>query len=199
MKCKEAYVCLLNAPRADLLPPEVIQHLYRCDKCRQRQARLLCLEQEIRQMPRPSESPDARINLLARLEPRPAVPSVEPASPSIGAGFPDSFTWRGKAAIFSTAAAILVAFGLAMGWAVSSLLNRDGTIPMAQTAPKPSPAPAPTGPTESVVSRVLEKHLLLAETSTSGEQVALLADMAGDLRTEASGWPRKGRSRTCSW
>src|SRR5208337_977517 len=98
MKCKEAYVCLLNAQRADELPPELIQHLFRCTKCRNRQARLLCLEQEVREMPRPVESPDARINLLARLEPRPTLPSVEPAN-AAPVDFATALlnTWRGKA------------------------------------------------------------------------------------------------------
>ncbi len=189
MKCKEAYVCLLSAQRADELPPELIQHLFRCEKCRQRQARLLCLEQQVREIPRPTESPDARMNLLARLEPRAAVPPVEPAlTPA-----PDRLTvfvnsWRGKATIFGTAASILLVFGLAMGWAVSSLLHQNA-LPPVVIAPPP---PAKTGPTESVVGRVLETHLALAEASKSSDQVTLLADMAGDLRSEALRLAKEG-------
>lgn len=190
MKCKEAYVGLLNAPRADALPPELIQHLYRCAKCRQRQARLLSLEQEVRAMPGPVESPNARQHLLARLEPRPIVPFVEPAIPQAM----DSFTWRGKAAIFGSAAAILLVFGLAMGWAVSSLLRPDALPPVAVNPPPPPPptVPAPSGPTDSVVGRVLDIQLALAETSKPGDQVTLLADMAGDLRNEALRLAKKG-------
>jgi hypothetical protein len=196
MKCKEAYVCLLNAPRADALPPELIQHLYRCAKCRNRQARLLSLEQEVRAMPGPVESPDARTSILARLEPRPLMPVVEPITGQMLAP-PVDFatallnTWRGKAAIFGTAAAILLVFGLAMGWAVSSLLHPDAGTPLAVNPPAP-PAPAPSGPTDSVVGRVLEKHLALAETSRPGDQVTLLADIASDLRTEALRLAKEG-------
>src|SRR5258707_14661012 len=110
MKCKEAYICLLNSPRADALPPELLQHLFRCAKCRTRQLRLLTLEDEIRQLPRPGESPDARRELLEKLEPRPLLP--------MPAALPAPARWRYGATLVVTAATILIAFGLGIGWAL---------------------------------------------------------------------------------
>jgi hypothetical protein len=176
MKCKEAYVCLLSAPRADDLPPELVQHLFRCAKCRQRQRRLLGLDQELRQVPPPVETPGLRQRLLDNLPPQIALPT--PAIPAPA----DGPSWRERAAVLATAATILLTFGLAMGWVLSQRARH--TPPLA--------AVPNAGPTESVVGRILEKHVLLAEASSSAEQLALLNAIAADLRTEAMRLAREG-------
>lgn len=189
MKCKEAYIALLSAPRADALPAELLQHLFRCAKCRQRQQRLLALEQEIRELPRPGESPDGRRELIARLEPRPILP--------LPTATPGARRWSDRVPLFVAAAAVLLALGLGVGWSLSHLADPppgDGPVAASSRSPAAPAAPAAPagGPREAVVSDILEKHIRLAESSSASEQLTLLADMAGELRGEALRMAKEG-------
>jgi hypothetical protein len=177
MNCKEAYVCLLTSERPAAPPLELGRHLLRCPQCRSRQARLLRLEGEVHELNGELRGPTpvARQELLAQLGPQ----SVQPIP--IGAqderpGRRDPYAWVGWVAVAGVAAVVMLSLGLGLGWSLSLLVGRPGT----PLAGRPAAAPQ-----ESLVARILESDLKLAEVSTSKDQLAALADIAGELRREA--------------
>lgn len=182
MKCKEAYVCLLASQTPDNPPVELRQHLLRCGKCRQRQKRLLALEDELRQLPRPGESPQARLRLLEQLPPQVAAEPPLTASTTVPA---QPIRWRRWAVGSLTAAALVVfALGLTLGWSLSH--------PEAPLASSPTKPGSSTGPRESAVGRILDSDLRLADTSSPSERLTALADMASELRGEALWLAKEG-------
>jgi hypothetical protein len=193
MKCKEAYVCLLTSQSPANVPEELQRHLQRCTSCRQRQQRLLALEEEMRQQPPPVESTAARLRLFEQLAPRtpaaltPMPPVVNPAEtrPLTRHGSPIARRQRWAITAVAVAAILVFALGLSLGW---SLSQRDGVLIAGRSTGK---GPA-TGPREAIVDQILENNLRLAEVSTSPERLTLLANMAGELRGEALRLAREG-------
>jgi hypothetical protein len=181
MRCKEAYVCLLAAQKPDAPPAEVREHLARCAACRQRQLRLLSLEAEIRSFPQPEEALDSRLRFQEQLDRLPALPDfVEP--PAVVAA-PARQRWRLWSILGLTACLALV-FGLA--WIISHPAGFQGTF---VTAPQRA---APGGLAEAAVARILERNLQLAAAGSSKQQLAVLGDIAAELRAEACRLAREG-------
>src|SRR5947207_203641 len=111
MKCAETYYWLLAAESVDEPPRGVRKHLRHCPACQHRQKQILCLNQEIQQLPRPGESPKARKRLFRQLEvlPPPAKDSVPPLGP------PVRRSWPMPVLRFSVVAACLM-LALGLGW-----------------------------------------------------------------------------------
>src|SRR5207302_4433440 len=106
-----AYYWLLTAESVGEPPRAVRKHLHRCSSCRHRQQQLLCLNQELQQLPRPGESPRARKRLFQQLERLP-VPEREIRPPTIRPAHKHS--WRVLGLVGAVAAGLLLTLGL--GW-----------------------------------------------------------------------------------
>jgi hypothetical protein len=191
MNCKEAYVWLLGSQTPDDPPVGLQQHLLRCAQCRQRQKRLLALESELRQLPRPGESPQARQRFLEKLPAQVAVlpPPPEPITPALSPqGSGNGALARWVISTLTAAALVIFALGLTLGW---SLSGPDS--PIARSTGKTGPVVAgSSGPRESAVARILDSDLRLADTSSPQERVTALADMASELRGEALRLAKEG-------
>ena len=169
MRCKEAYVCLLSAQSPDRLPLALQKHLQRCDQCRQRRRRLCTLEAKFQSVPPPAVPGAARAAILQKL-----AEDAPEQSAVVVLPLPEQIPQR-RPLLLAAAAVALLALGVGLGWG----LARFG-------APAPSVPVAPAGgPREATVGRILDSDLRLAAAVTAPEQLAALADIAGELSAEA--------------
>ncbi|MBL8800168.1 MAG: hypothetical protein JNM56_40170 [Planctomycetia bacterium] len=178
MRCKEAYICLLAAQHPRRPPAELREHLERCAACRKRQHRLLELEAEIRALPQPEETLDARLRFQEQLDQLPPLAVVPAPAPEARPRRRSLWPFVGL-----TACAMLV-FGLA--WVLSRPSGLPGTFAIA-TRPR-----TPGGPAEATVARILEKDLQLAAAADSRQQLTALNDIAAELSVEVRRLSREG-------
>ncbi len=158
------------------LPSAVRRHLRLCRKCRRLRRRLGRLDETVATLPPPEDNPGARQRLLANLPPQPAGPLAKPQAPP-----PWWFRVTRVAAVFF--------LGLVLTSFMVLLVQR---FPYSGT--KERSGETPGTPEELMVVRFLERDLRLAETFTAVDQLPVLADMAGDLRSEIFRLTRQGQT-----
>lgn len=199
MNCKDAYTGLLSAERPDMPAAEVAQHLSRCPKCQQRQRRIILLEQELAELPRPGESPEARLRLLERLPDLEPPPSITPPS-IIPLKEVESPRWlgRGIPALVAVAAAVLfLVIGL-VAWLGPGPRPAHSVAKDIKAVVKDS-GQVVAGPADHLVTSLLESDLRLARLTTVPERVETLIDMAGRLQNEAIRLARQGQADEVAW
>jgi hypothetical protein len=176
MKCSYARPWLLAVSSEPALPVAVQQHLQDCPDCRVQLQRLLCIHRDVKNLPVPPESPDARARFRMLLQQTPQnTASQQPKSASRG-------RTKWDYAVRAAAAALLLGVGL--GWWLAA--HRENV------APRDGESTYPHGESQIVI-RTLDNDLRLAETFAPQEQVQALAGMAGDLHCEALALAKQGR------
>jgi hypothetical protein len=171
MKCAAAETWLLAAEAADGLPGAVRHHLDRCPRCRRQRERIDRLERLLAGQAPPAFPAAARDRLWRELE---RLPARSAAAPRERKRWPRPWI----------AALVLLSAGL--GWLLAS---RDGSAPADRDVAPPAALPRNE---ELLVARFLERDLRLTRTSSPGEQLQVLRDMADDLRGEALHRARQG-------
>jgi hypothetical protein len=160
----------------------VQRHLKRCRGCRRRQQRLLRLDQALAAMPLPPSRPQALSRLRQKLFDLAAVPESGGPPRVLPPG-----RWQRWLFPFATAAALLV--GMGCGWL---LWKQSPAEDEARPGLQVRHAQPPRLVAGEVVFRTLGHDLRLAETAVPQEQLQALADMAADLRKEATRMIQEG-------
>lgn len=166
MNCRNAQHWLLTSRCSEAIPNALRRHLSDCRRCRQRFRKLVRLE-EYFQTPLPDSGLKDFLERLSELPPQESVTlPVQPAKPLV------------RRAIFYFAASILLLIGLA------ALLIVLGGPPEEPAPRPPDNAKAKGQADDQLVTRFVQRDILLADTTTPKKQWQILADMADDLRGE---------------
>lgn len=182
MKCREVTYWLYSfRPRA-CWPADVVAHLQSCPDCRQVQADLKRIDEEIQQLTSAPGSASAKAHLLERVAKTPQAPG--PAKPRA------PFPWRRFTAYVVSAAALLL-----FGW----LLGR-------RDAPEPTEDPktievvreklvdvlrdrfvmVPSSAERDLVAKLVQRNARLVQSATVKDRLDTLLDMADDFRTHVT-------------
>ena len=177
MNCREIQEELFTADSlsGDALPPELASHLQACPACAALQLKLVRLEAAARSLPVLSGESAAKESLLRQLQPGhqaaqgrrpPARPVESPLRLLMRRG------WQAKA----VAAAVLVVLGGTMWLA----LTRD-TRQVARTSEPRATGPVTQPADASVVDKLVDMNLDLADAATPAERNEIFAEQAAPL------------------
>jgi len=186
MNCEQHQRRLLGTANPDDPPPDVAAHLAECPACRAWQRQLVRIERHVSLLPAPPSEGKARFLLQLQSEPGLLLPPTLPL-PSRRAA------WRRLPfSVGGVAAAVAV---LAGGIVIAALMFRSKENPPedVQAVAPPKARAAPTRraetprpePATTLVARLMECDLRLAQADTPRGRVQTLADLADALRDEA--------------
>jgi hypothetical protein len=200
MKCRAVYAWLLESREVAALPAEVQRHLHTCAECAHRLQQLDRLDEEVKGLSFPPETPGVRERFLAQLPPR---TQASPATSLLRPSPRGLVSWR---ALALTAAACLL-LGLALGRVLgprqaaprersanSKQIAKDRPDHKVPDAPlvldikekehRPTPGAVVPRP-DDLVSRVVRHDVRLAGAIAPGDKVRVLSDLADDLQDDA--------------
>jgi hypothetical protein len=193
MNCQQCQRRLMGAEKPGFPDLAVQAHLAQCLLCRDLQRQLLFVESNVPRIPLPAS--DAKARLLQQI----LQPSAEPApSPSRAVRLQLAGHWR-EAGMGLAAAVVLVACGLWLGSALSRTkpavtapadeqAKNPEMAPMSKPRPDPfnsAKQPAPPS-SKTLVAKVMECDLKLAQAQTPRERVEALAELANVLQRETA-------------
>src|SRR5579871_4658681 len=156
MKCQQVRESLLATSGHRQLAAEVVAHVEGCDICRRWQDGLRDIDAAVPKLPVP-DSGKAKLELINRL----LAPSISPATP----------IWT-RLRISWQKAAVAVAVVVLLGLGFAGVFNREH--PHGGDSPQ-----------DTLLARVMDRNLALANADTVNKRVKILADLAGDLDEHA--------------
>lgn len=183
MNCELSQRRLLEALSPDEPPPEVEAHLADCPACRAWQRQLIRIERHVPLLPTPTSTSKERF--LRSLQNESRRTSVPPKGlrPRRRFGRPVYVGLGGLAA----AVALIVLVGPRFLRAPHDDPQVKGNQPGTQTSNRAQheQAPEPGKSSDTLVARLMECNLRLAQAGTARQRVLMLADLADALRDEA--------------
>jgi hypothetical protein len=178
MNCDLSQRRLLEAPSPDEPPPEVASHLADCPACRAWQRQLVRIERHVPLLPVPASKGKEPFLQLLQLE-------ADPASIPIPAPPPVRRRRYARPLVFGLGGiAAAVALVFLAGPLLRVFQGQRGEVQAKadKTIPKPPDAP---GSSTTLVARLVEVDMRLAQANTPRQCVLMLAQMADAVHDEA--------------
>lgn len=180
MTCHDLETWMMTDETPQRPSSEVRRHLRSCAVCRKQYGRLVRLIHEVAEYPLPPVPAKSRDKLLACLQPRSNVVTL--ATPVATLPLPKTRNWK-RWGQWAAAAVLFLSLGLGL-----ALLTR----------PREQPPEAKTEPLKPLEERILDRHLVLSETSEPQERLTTLNDIAIDIRHESLEQAKRGAAEDLS-
>jgi len=185
MKCPEIQQWLLDWKAGTPAPVPIEQHLQKCPACRQQQQLLARLDEQARQMPVPLANPAMKRQLWDRIAGSPRAPVAVSRD-----RIKQRVVWIRRI----TAAAVAASLLFAIGWLVgrSSVSPTEPIDPLRQTPLVRNGDATRTGDENAFILRVIKHDVHLATAVAADEKLAVLHQLADDLKDETLRAARQG-------